>query len=212
MSRTKNALALAEEMDCVAIRSEWEELLEMATVLVQSGFLPKAINSPAKAVAVIMKGRELRIAPMHALTHIHIIDGKPTMSAELVLALIIERSGTPLEFLQNDGFGCKILVADRVGVKGSVVEFMLKDAVDAQLMGKDNWKKYTRAMLRSRCIMEMARKHFPDIISGVSYAPEELAGDRVVMNAEGAVVEVLPVDRAGDKVKRTASERPSWRR
>lgn len=195
MSRTKHALILMGERVPEAVRSEWEEMLCMATTLVESGFLPKSIRTPQQCVAVIMKGRELGVPMMQALTHIHIIEGKPSLSAELMLSLIIQHKGAYIEFVQNDSEACVIRIADRATVKGGLISFSKRDAETAQLLGKDNWKKYLRAMLRSRAIAEMARTYFADVISGVSYTPEELAGDRVVMNGEGEVIEIRPVDK-----------------
>ena len=203
MSVWKDSLAMAEERDFVAIRSEWDELLDMAKTLVESGFLPKAINTPQKCVAVIMKGRELGIPTMQALAHIHIVDGKPTLSAELMLSLILEHPEADIEFVQNDAKACVIRVGDRLRIKGGAVSFTISDAADAQLLGRDNWKKYPRAMLRSRAISEMARTYFADVISGVSYTPEELAGDRAVMDSEGQLIELRPVDKPVSK-KRAA--------
>ena len=56
-------------------------IFRMAEQLVPTGFLPKAIDTPQKAAAILLKGRELGIAPMAALSGIAIINQKPTVMA-----------------------------------------------------------------------------------------------------------------------------------
>ena len=55
--------------------NEWKLLVEMASLLVPTGFLPQTINTPQKAVAIILKGREVRIPPMYALSNIVVVQG-----------------------------------------------------------------------------------------------------------------------------------------
>jgi hypothetical protein len=67
----------------------------------------------------------------------------------------------------------------------SSLTFSLEDAKRAKLDGKDVWKAYPRAMLRSRAVSEVVRTAFPECIAGL-YTPEEM-GAEVVVNAEGGV-------------------------
>src|SRR5436190_5025431 len=72
--------------------SEFGVMKETATMLCKTGFLPAAIKTPEQAIAIILTGRELGIGTMAALNTINVIQGKPTVSPQLMLALI-ERSG-----------------------------------------------------------------------------------------------------------------------
>ena len=63
------------------------EAVKLAQILVASRLLPRAISTPEAAVTVIMAGRELGLTAMQSLRSIHIIEGKPTMSADLMVAL-----------------------------------------------------------------------------------------------------------------------------
>lgn len=42
---------------------------------------------------------------------------------------------------------------------------------------KDNWRKYARAMFRSRAITEMVRQLCPEVTVGATYTPEELGAE-----------------------------------
>jgi len=58
----------------------------------------------------------------------------------------------------------------------------------------DNWQRYPKAMLWSRCMSAGARAFMPDVIMGM-YTPEELAGgDGVVLDDDGEVIDVVAKD------------------
>ncbi len=169
----------------------WSMMKEQGAMLVRSGFLPESIKTPEQAVTIMLKGRELGIPAMQAFSHIHVIKGKPTISAELMLALIYrECPGAKIEYLRYEADGCTIK-ATRPGHQPSTFTFNKADAESAQLFGKDNWKKFPRAMYRSRCISEMARSVFADCIMGCSYTPEEINPD-VKVDEEGQIINVTP--------------------
>lgn len=172
--------------------SDWAMMKEQGTMLVQTGFLPKAVNTPQKAVAIMLKGRELNLPPMQALAQINVIQGKPTISSELMLALIFRAyPKTKLKYIQNDDEAC-IIEITKPGNEPNRFSFTFADAKAARLTSKDNWNTYRRAMLRSRCISEMARSLFPEALMGCSYTPEEIE-DTVQKPAKAQPVQ-LPKD------------------
>lgn len=171
--------------------AEWTALREQAGAVVRSGFLPKAINTPEKAVALMLAGRELGLGPMQSIRSLHIIDGKPVMSAELMAGLAHRRlPGAMLRIIRSTNEVCEV-EAGRPGQQATRFSFTMADAKAAGLLGKDNWRKYPAAMLRARCLAAAARATFPDVLLGV-YDPDELGA---VTDEEGGVV-TLPVQPA----------------
>ena len=170
--------------------SEWDEMREQAQTLVSSRFLPKAIDTAEKAIAVIMTGKELGLGTMQSLRSIHIVEGKPTMAAELMSALVAERiPGALLRVAETSEKRC-VVEAGRPGTQATNFTWTLEDARVAGLLNKDNWKKYPRAMLRSRAVSEACRAVFPDAIIGV-YTPDELG---VEVASDGSPLPVLPAE------------------
>lgn len=167
--------------------NNWQLMKQQAGELIKSGFLPQGIKTSEQAVAIILKGRELGIPPMQALSHIHVINGKPTMSAELMLAQILKlHPKTKISYPERSGERCTIKV-QRYGSEPSTFTFAMTDAQAAGLLNNPTWKKYPRAMLHARCVAEMARSLFPDAISGISYCPEELGAN---VDENGEVIDV----------------------
>jgi len=182
--------------------SEFANLEKQAKIFIESGFLPPSIKTPAQAITIAMKGRELGIPPMQAFSQINIIQGKPAMSGELMLAMCYRGCPTAvIEFIESDNKKCVLEAKRRQTDKASKFKFDLDDATTAGLMLKDSWKKYPAAMLRARAISAMARAMFPDCLMGCSYTAEEL-GAEVTIDGEIKSVE-------GEVITTTSSESDS---
>lgn len=163
-------------------------MLEFATHLVKSGFLPTAVNTAEKALAIILTGNELGIPPMQALRQIHVIQGKPTMSVELMLGFAYSRiPGFICEVLESNNTHCVVKMS-RPNHTPYTHTFTMEDARNLGLTGKDNWKKQPAVMLRWRCISAALKVVAPDAISGL-YTPEELNPDVHVNYETGEVIE-----------------------
>ena len=67
---------------------QWEVLKEQCSVLLESGFLPPAINTLPRAIAIGVKSWELDLPLMMGFSGISIVQNKPTIGAELMLSLI----------------------------------------------------------------------------------------------------------------------------
>jgi hypothetical protein len=166
--------------------AEYSTLKDQARMVVRSGLAPKAVNTPEKVLVIAMKGRELGVPIMQALSHIHIVDGKPTISSELMAALV-QRAGHRLRVLETDSEHCVVQ-----GVRSDDPEYPQKlawsmdDAHKAGVANKNTWKNYPAAMLRARAISALCRFAFADVLMGASYTPEELGAE---VDEEGQVVE-----------------------
>lgn len=172
----------------------WGTIREQGTVLMHSGMLPSTIKRPEAAVAIIMKGYELGMQPMQAFAHINVIQGKPTLSSEGMLAQIWKAIPNAfIDFVRTEDEYCEIHAARPKCTPRKFV-FQKIDAQRAGLDTKDNWKKWPRAMYKARCIAEMARTIFPDALMGCSHTAEELNPDLAV-NEDGEIIEAVVVER-----------------
>ncbi len=156
---------------------EYRVLLDLADKFVESGFLPTSIKTSAQALAIMLTGKELGIPPMLALRQIHVIEGKPTLAAELQLALFRRRGGR-FKWVTTTA---KMAVLD-VAAPGEQLDdasqfsFTIEEAEAAGLLGKGNWRKYPAAMLRARVAALAIRAVAPEVSMGL-YDPDELGGE-----------------------------------
>lgn len=170
---------------------EWNTMLQMADTLIQSGLAPEAVRTPAAALVIMQKGRELGIPPLYALSSIAVIKGKPVAGAELLLAVIYRDHGDDaVKIVQTDATICHLKYKRRAWTAYEEFSFTMADAKQAGITNNPTWTKYPQAMLRARCISAVARMAFPDSIGGM-YTPEEL-GATVTVNDEGAVEFAAP--------------------
>jgi hypothetical protein len=157
--------------------SEWDVIRHQGKVLVESQFLPVAINTWQKATAVIMYGKELGIGPMEACQSIDVIQGKPTQKPQSMKAMVHKKLPgaifRPVKLTNEEA----VYEAARPGDPPMEFSFTIKDAERLGLTTKDNWKKQPKVMLSWRCIANVCRTVFPDCMSGVSYTPEELGAE-----------------------------------
>lgn len=182
--------------------AEFTVLKEIASMAVKSGLLPSSIKTAEQACIIALKGRELGIPPMVAFAQISVINGKPCMSAELMLSQIYKTNpAAVINFLKNDNKEC-VIEASRKHSRTSTWSFTLEDAQNAGLLGKQVWKQYPAAMLRARAISAMARAVFPDALNGVSYTPEEL-GAEVEIDDDGTerIKDVTPKAKETEETK-----------
>lgn len=136
-------------------------------------FVPPGLRGNLPAIlACVATGRALGIADMTALRSIHIIDGKATFSAELMVMLARQR-GHSIQGSVSEGaakvVGCRADNGDTM-----TVEWTLAMAERAGLLGKQNWRKYPEAMLWARAVSQLCRELFADCFAGATYTPEEL--------------------------------------
>jgi hypothetical protein len=145
-----------------------------------SGMFPD-LQSEAQAYVKILAGDELGIPPMAAMGGINVIQGKATLSANLLATLVKRHPAYDYKVIAHDTKVCRIEFTQNGEVSG-VSEFSADDAKRAGLSGK-NWSNYPQAMMFARALTQGVRWHCPDVTAGsAAYTPEEL----------GAVDEIDP--------------------
>lgn len=150
------------------------EALHVSQVLVASRLLPRAIQTPEAAFAVIATGRELGLSAMQALRAIHIVEGKPTLSADLMVALVKRSPECSFFRMVESSAERATYETQRRGEPSPTrLSYTIEEARSAGAATKDNWRKYPAAMLRARASSGLARAVYPDLVLGV-YDPDEL--------------------------------------
>jgi hypothetical protein len=191
------AIAIRDNRDAFEPQST-RDALELCRTLVASRFLPESIRTPEAAFAILATGRELGLTAMQSMRSIHIIKGKPTLSADLIVGLC--KRAPSCEFFQLVESSGKVARYEtkRVGEKPTVLEYTIEEAKQAGLLSNDNWRKYPAAMLRARCASALARAVYPDVAMGL-YDPDELGAsveveESIPANAQSVEPPIVTVD------------------
>jgi len=147
----------------------------LAEILAASKLLPRALsNNPEGVFTVIAAGRELGLTAMQSIRSIHVFDGKPILSADLMLALCLRSAVCERFQLIESTDKVATYEAKRAGQEPVRMSWTIEQAKVAKLTSKDNWQCHPAAMLRARCIAATARAVFPDLMLGV-YETDEIA-------------------------------------
>lgn len=151
--------------------------MRYAEALSGASLLPDSYRGkPANLLLALEYGAALGIAPMVAVQEIHIIKGKPTLSA-LLQAALVRRAGHTLRVTGDHlSATCSIIRADDPDFTFSTT-WTLDRAKAAGLTSNDSWRKYPDNMLKARAISECARNACPDVIAGFGYTAEEMGED-----------------------------------
>ncbi len=151
------------------------EAESLSKQLALSALMPEALRQkPADVLATVLAGAELGLAPMQSLRGIVIIKGKPTLSADLMGALV-KRSKEVCEYLQLVKSDATVATykTKRVGdPEATTLSFTMEDAKTAGI-ASDMYRKYPANMLRARCLAFICRAVYPDLCFGL-YDPDEL--------------------------------------
>ncbi len=166
------------QLQLPADRDERREILKG---YIESRLLPQHIRTVEQAEVIVGIGKEIGLPPIASLRTIHLINGNPTVSPAMMIALANRRNLIQEMVLEKHDEYAKFTVL-RMGRKTPHIEmFSWDDAVDLGLAEKDNYKKQPKTMMAWRAIAAAMRVVFPDVIYGL-YTPEEM----------GAVVTVHP--------------------
>ena len=153
-----------------------------------STIIPTAYRgNPANAFVAAETGAALGLEPLQALASIAVINGKATLSSDL-MAAVIRRSGHTLRVVENnpESVTATLIRADDRSFKFQVTWDKDK-AVKAGLWGQRGpWSQYPAQMLRARAITEVARQGASEVLMGMIYSPEDF---NATITDTGEVVE-----------------------
>lgn len=149
---------------------------EQLQYISRTEFVPKGLRGNIPAImACVATGRAIGIDDMTSLRSINVIDGKPSFSAELMVLLVRRNKHS----ITGDVTGEKAIARGRRQDNGDemTVEWTLEMAKRANLLGKDNWKKYPESMLWARAVSQLCRMLFADVFVGSTYSSEEMSDE-----------------------------------
>lgn len=159
-----------------------DDLARLARVFAASGLFGRAGNQEtqvAECAIRLMAGMEAGFSPFASATGVHIINGRPAFSANLLAQAVRRHPDYDYRVLEKTAQLCRIRFLSRGELLGEEL-FTIDMAERAGLLKNPTWRSYPEAMLFSRALTAGMRTHCPDALGGhPAYTPEEL-GDEVV--------------------------------
>ncbi len=178
--RTAVATRVAADGNAVT----FESMERMASAVAKSGLF--GVKTPDQALALMLVAQAEGRHPATAAQEYHIIQNRPALKADTLLARYQQAGGT-VKFEELSEKRCAATFSHPAS-GAFTIDWTIEMAQRAGLASRDTWKSYPRAMLRARVISEGVRTSFPGVAIGV-YTPEELQ--------DGAPeVDITPVSQA----------------
>lgn len=160
--------------------TSFDQAMKIAEAFAKSGMLA-GFQSKEQVLLVMAVGAELGIPATTALRGIHVISGKPVMSADLMVARVLASPACEFFRCIETSDNSATYETKRRGDPAMRQSFSMADAKRAGVVkGGSNWEKYPRMMLRHRAASELARLVYPDVVMGIYVEGE------VVENGNGA--------------------------
>ncbi len=194
------ALAVADRQQFDLSPRNFEQALTFSDYLAESDMVPKDFKGkPGNCLIAIQWGAELGLKPLQALQNLAIINGRPSLWGDAVIALV--RSSPLCEYVieSDDGTAATCRVKRR-GEPEQSRTFSMDDAKAAGLQGKQGpWSQYPKRMRQMRARAFALRDVFPDVLRGLPVAEEVMDIPTEKNMGAADVVGAPPPPPAADK-------------
>lgn len=191
------------------LRAEVEAMKDAATMargIAASGFVPDhwikdktSDQAVAGMASAILFGAELGLSAMRSVNELFVVRGKPAMYSRTMAALV-RSAGYVLEPVEETA--AKVVwKAFRDGT-WKYSEWTMERAQQAGYTSNKLYQTEPIAMLRAKCITELCRIAFQDVLLGMDYSIEEI-------NLIDGVQVMRPVKKGGrglDQLRQIAAE------
>jgi len=152
-----------------------DEAFRVANAIALSGLAPRGLDKPEQVMVAIMAGAELGLAPFQSLQSIAVVNGRPTLYGDGLMAVARSQGIKAKEWIDGEGdemvAHCLVTRPDT----GEEIErtFSVYDAKKASLWGKQGpWQQYPRRMLQMRARAWALRDGCADMIRGFQVREE----------------------------------------
>lgn len=185
---------------------EWISFKGQVERALAQGMIPAGVETPEKALVIALKGRELGLDPIYALSQLYVVHGKVGMQSEVMRALVYRRyPGARMEYITpaEKRHQEATFLFQRPGGAPQYFTFTIEDAkatgvVVSDKMGRDGfraipkkptWDTARPDMLMARATGKGVRMVFPECVMGAGYTREEL--EAIVETGDAAVAESI---------------------
>ena len=144
-----------------------DQAMNLSKMLASSEFVPKDFRGkPENILVAIQWGAEVGLCPMQAMQNIAVINGRPSLWGDAMLALVQSHPDYEYhkEWVKNDVAHCEV---KRKGAPAHTATFSKAQATAAGLWGRNTWKSYPERMLQMRARGFALRDQFSDALKGL---------------------------------------------
>lgn len=188
----------------------FEQALTFSSYLADSDLVPKDFKGkPGNCLIAMQWGAELGLKPLQSLQNLAVINGRPALWGDAVIALVL--ASPVCEYVTEDDDGhtatCRV---KRKGSPEQIRTFSVEDAQKAGLLGKQGpWTQYPKRMRQMRARAFALRDVFPDVLRGMPVAEEVM--DTPTERFMGPAEVVAPTQLDAYPTEQFDKNLPAWR-
>lgn len=181
-----------------------EQAIKVSEYIAASSFCPANMKGkPGDILVCLQMGQELGLKPMQAMQNIAVINGRPSLWGDAMVAVC--RQSPSWEYIKETldvSTMTATCVVKRKGEPEVVSTFSQEDAITATLWKKAGpWTQYPKRMLRMRARGFALRDAFPDLLRGI-ITKEEADDYENIPSPERTVYSMAPItiDNQSEKI------------
>jgi len=167
----------------VIVPTDFQSAMAIAEVMVKAGF--GNLKNKEQAFVAMQLGAGVGLTPMQAMLGVSVINGKPALYGDTMLA-VVKASGL-LEYIKEEIVGKDDMMVAKCTVKRKgepepvCHEWSVADAKKAGKWGTAGvWTQYGKRMLQMRPRGFSLRDAFPDLLLGLQHTVEELTDGPII--------------------------------
>lgn len=151
-----------------------EQAMKLAELVARSDLAPKDYKGkPGNVFVAMQMGHELGLSPMQSIQNIAVINGRPSVWGDALLALCQAHQDFA-DIIETDDGAEATCTVKRRGRTDVTRHFSMEDAKRAGLLGKQGpWSSYPARMRQMRARGFALRDAFADALRGLSSAEEQ---------------------------------------
>lgn len=167
-------LSIRDENQGFLVVNNLNDAVKASEIISRSNFVPQAYKGqPGDVLVAMQMGAELGLKPMQALQNIAVINGRPSLWGDAMLALCMAQP----DFVDcietyDESTNTAKCVVKRKGKADLERTFSEADARLANLWGRATWKAYPKRMLQMRARGFALRDAFPHYLRGLVSSEE----------------------------------------
>jgi len=171
VSRPTAIAKFEDTLQPVSLEATWK----LASTLHNSRLYQRFTNAQS-IFAVILRGREMGLTALTALDMFHVVEGKPSPHAHLLISRARQHPDCEyFRYIGGDHTYAEYETKSRNNPEPTRLRYTIEEARRAGVVKPgSNWEKRPNEMLRKTCAVQLARIEYPEALGGL-YAIEELA-------------------------------------
>ena len=186
-----------------------QEALDFSSYLAKSELIPRDYqNKPHNIFVAVQYG--MGLPPMQALQGIAVINGRPAMWGDAVLAVVMSHPSYEwhTEVIEGEGeTRAGVFTIKRRGQEAHIARFTVADARKAGFWGKSGpWTQHADRMLKLRARGFALRDKFPDALKGIISREEAEDYPTTETRAAFAAPQLAPTAEATEPARITQAQ------